>query len=83
MVDGLIKVDHFQKPHEWIQQDWWEIPDIVDFRTKRFHGQGCARVFWERRSGDWLFVKHTLTTELNKMSISVFLSGFMSEARKI
>lgn len=34
MVHGLIKVDHFQKPHDWIQQDWWEIPDIVDLRKK-------------------------------------------------
>lgn len=79
MVHGLIKVDHFQKLHEWIQQDWWEIPDIVDFRKKWFYGQGCDRV-----TEEWLFVKHNLITQLNKMSVSVAnISGFTSEMRKI
>lgn len=57
----------------------------MDLRKKQFYGWGCDRVFQrDRGSGDWLFVKHNLITELNKTSISVAnISSFMSEAGKI
>lgn len=38
MVDGLIKVDHFQQPHERIQQNGWEIPDIHSWLWNQKNG---------------------------------------------